>query len=159
MDTATATNTNTNDDDDDDDTVLPIEVITNRSPYPMFHILLEDDVNRATSMQLQGDPGKVWRRNAILLQLIEKQLGRKNTLEYLIGNNCTSTGGTCSGMENNARSLLMKPKEITEILKQTKIEFDKQESQLRDDEKQKEPSTGVEGSAGMAYEIITFVYQ
>ena len=47
---------------------------TNRSPYPMFHILREDEVETAVE-RLQGDAGRVWKRNVNLLHAIHEALG------------------------------------------------------------------------------------
>ena len=124
--------TNTNNGDDD-----PIEASTNRSPYPMFHVLLEDDVSKATSIALRGDPGKVWRRNALLLRLLEEKLGRTNALKYLMGNNY-STGADEEKDDDGSNAItLMNGQEIHQLLKQTKIDFEKQEAELSDNEKPK----------------------
>lgn len=50
---------------------------TNRSPYPMFHILKEDEVANAVD-RLGGDSKKVWGRNMELLKEMESSLGREN---------------------------------------------------------------------------------
>jgi hypothetical protein len=47
---------------------------TNRSPYPIFHILREEEVTKAVDM-LEGDAGKVWKRNVNLLHALEDELG------------------------------------------------------------------------------------
>ena len=47
---------------------------TNRSPYPMFHILREDEVERAAD-SLDGDASRVWKRNVGLLEALEDALG------------------------------------------------------------------------------------
>lgn len=47
---------------------------TNRSPYPIFHILREEEVTKAVD-QIDGDAGKVWRRNVSLLQAIARDMG------------------------------------------------------------------------------------
>jgi hypothetical protein len=56
-----------NDEDNDND---PIENYTNRSPYPTFHILREDEVSRAVKT-LNGDSSKVWKRNVDLLKALD----------------------------------------------------------------------------------------
>merc|ERR1712060_736849 len=38
----------------------------NRSPYPIFHLLQEDDVSYAVNI-LQGDSSKIWKRNMNLM--------------------------------------------------------------------------------------------
>lgn len=62
-----------------------IDVYTNRSPYPMFHVLRVDEVARALQT-LEGDSGKVWRRNKRLLELLDQKLGRFKVVQYLLGN-------------------------------------------------------------------------
>jgi hypothetical protein len=47
---------------------------TNRSPYPIFHILREEEVTKAVDF-LDGDAGKVWKRNVNLLHALEDELG------------------------------------------------------------------------------------
>ena len=47
---------------------------TNRSPYPIFHIIREDEVERAAE-SLDGDASRVWKRNVGLLQALEDALG------------------------------------------------------------------------------------
>eukprot|EP00527_Entomoneis_sp_CCMP2396_P002258 CAMPEP_0198148618 /NCGR_PEP_ID=MMETSP1443-20131203/42353_1 /TAXON_ID=186043 /ORGANISM="Entomoneis sp., Strain CCMP2396" /LENGTH=314 /DNA_ID=CAMNT_0043813343 /DNA_START=49 /DNA_END=993 /DNA_ORIENTATION=+ len=56
---------------DDDDGV---DNWTNRSPYPIFHILREDEVQQAVDL-LDGDAGKVWKRNVNLLHDIRDKMG------------------------------------------------------------------------------------
>jgi hypothetical protein len=53
-----------------------IDNYTNRSPYPMFHILREDEVSRAVD-KLDGDAGKVWRRNIDLLETMVDRFGKE----------------------------------------------------------------------------------
>ena len=57
-------------DDDDNNNNNKMEYWTNRSPYPMFHILKEDDVSHAIDL-VKGNTDKVWQRNVHLLQRIE----------------------------------------------------------------------------------------
>jgi hypothetical protein len=47
---------------------------TNRSPYPIFHVLREEEVTKAVDL-LDGDAGKVWKRNVNLLHALEDELG------------------------------------------------------------------------------------
>ncbi|KAL7556475.1 hypothetical protein ACA910_006185 [Epithemia clementina (nom. ined.)] len=54
---------------------------TNRSPFPIFHILREDEVEQAVD-RLDGDAGRVWKRNVHLLHAIYQELG-KSGLERL----------------------------------------------------------------------------
>ncbi|GAX27759.1 hypothetical protein FisN_13Hh139 [Fistulifera solaris] len=58
---------------------------TNRSPYPIFHILREEEVTRAVD-KIGGDAGLVWKRNVELLEMIEKELGTK-ALEQIMTSN------------------------------------------------------------------------
>ena len=48
-----------------------MDYYTNRSPYPMFHILKEDDVSKAIDL-VKGDTDKIWQRNVHLLQRMEQ---------------------------------------------------------------------------------------
>ena len=50
-----------------------VDNYTNRSPYPIFHILREDEVGRAVDV-MEGDASVVWRRNIELLEELEKKL-------------------------------------------------------------------------------------
>jgi uncharacterized protein len=47
---------------------------TNRSPYPMIHILREADVSQAVDSLPDGDAGLVWSRNVELLNDMAQQL-------------------------------------------------------------------------------------
>jgi len=113
---------------DDDSThttsLPPIEVATNRSPYPMFHILKVDDVAKAVG-KLGGDPGKVWRRNAKLLNNLEKRLGRPGAFSFLrhLHNGLVGEEGHAIDVATSNHENL-----VTEVLKQTKIEFDQDEA-------------------------------
>ena len=60
-----------------------VDVWTNRSPYPIFHILREDDVSKAVAM-LDGDASKVWKRNLKLLQDFDDTLGSATNLEAIV---------------------------------------------------------------------------
>lgn len=62
-----------------------VECYTNRSPYPMMHVLRVDEVDRAVNKFLGGDPGKVWRRNKRLLGILEEKLGRMKIVKLLLG--------------------------------------------------------------------------
>ena len=61
-----------------------IDNFTNRSPYPIFHILREEEVGLAVDA-LQGDSEKVWKRNVELLEDLENQLGRDTAKQVLSG--------------------------------------------------------------------------
>ena len=62
----------------------PIDNYVNRSPYPMFHILKEHDVDHAVATACGGDPGKVWRRNARLLRKFEDVMGKQGAVDFLL---------------------------------------------------------------------------
>lgn len=57
--------------DGGDSSSSKMEYWTNRSPYPMFHILKEDDVSHAIEL-VKGDTDKIWQRNVHLLQRMEE---------------------------------------------------------------------------------------
>jgi hypothetical protein len=50
---------------------------TNRSPYPIFHVLREDEVARAAD-SLGGDASLVWKRNIGLLEALADQFEAEN---------------------------------------------------------------------------------
>jgi len=56
---------------------------TNRSPFPIFHILREEEVSVAVD-KLNGDSSKVWKRNIDLLQDLEEALGGEEELEKVV---------------------------------------------------------------------------
>lgn len=51
-----------------------VDNYTNRSPYPTFHILREDEVSHAVKL-LGGDSSKIWDRNVKLMKAFEDRLG------------------------------------------------------------------------------------
>lgn len=51
-----------------------IDNFTNRAPFPLFHVLREQDVETAVD-KLGGDASKVWKRNVELLQDMQETLG------------------------------------------------------------------------------------
>jgi hypothetical protein len=53
-----------------DDDIASIDNYTNRSPYPIFHILREEEVSKAVET-LHGDASIVWKRNVDLLNTLE----------------------------------------------------------------------------------------
>lgn len=57
---------------------------TNRSPYPIFHLLREDEVTKAVDL-LKGDAGKVWKRNVNLLHAFEEELGAERVERVMQG--------------------------------------------------------------------------
>jgi len=64
-----------------------ISTYTNRSPYPMFHLLREVEVAKAVD-KLNGDASIVWQRNIDLLEDLEKTLddGEKGVVALVTGN-------------------------------------------------------------------------
>jgi hypothetical protein len=60
-----------------------VDNYTNRSPYPIFHILREEEVSQAVDL-LQGDASKVWRRNVQFLERLDEELDNRNQLEQLL---------------------------------------------------------------------------
>ena len=62
-----------------------VDVWTNRSPFPIFHILREEEVSAAVD-KLDGDASKVWKRNVSLLQDLEDALGSEAELEKVVRN-------------------------------------------------------------------------
>jgi len=87
-----------------------IESYANRSPYPMIHVLRADEVERAVNKFLGGDPGKVWRRNKRLLEILESKLGRIHVVNFLFNRN--------EGKDDTMDII------IHEALEQTKDEMD-----------------------------------
>ncbi|KAL3938685.1 MAG: hypothetical protein SGBAC_006458 [Bacillariaceae sp.] len=61
-----------------------IDNYVNRSPYPMFHILKEHDVDHSVATSCGGDPAKVWRRNAKLLRKLESIMGKEDAVDFLL---------------------------------------------------------------------------
>lgn len=61
-----------------------VDNYTNRSPYPMFHILRENEVGLAVD-KLGGDASKVWSRNVDLLEGIDKKFGREDVKKIMRG--------------------------------------------------------------------------
>ena len=59
-----------------------VDTLTNKSPFPIFHILREEEVSRAVQ-KLDGDASKVWQRNVDLLEYLEDKLGT-DTLEKAV---------------------------------------------------------------------------
>jgi len=61
-----------------------IDNYTNRSPYPMFHVLRENEVGLAVD-KLGGDASKVWQRNVDLLEGMDKKFGRDDVKKIMKG--------------------------------------------------------------------------
>jgi len=60
-----------------------ISTFTNKSPYPMIHILRESEVSAAVN-QLDGDSSRVWKRNIKLLETLEDRLGSDRITKWLM---------------------------------------------------------------------------
>jgi hypothetical protein len=67
-----------------------VDNYTNRSPYPIFHVLREEEVGRAVDL-LDGDASKVWRRNVELLEALGEELDLEQLKQVMQG---TPTGST-----------------------------------------------------------------
>jgi len=61
-----------------------IDNYTNRAPYPILHILREEEVSVAVQ-SISGDASKVWKRNVRLLETLEEQIGRSATEQVAQG--------------------------------------------------------------------------
>jgi len=61
-----------------------VDNYTNRSPYPMFHILREDEVGGAVD-KLGGDASKVWSRNVRLLESMKERWGQEGVERAMRG--------------------------------------------------------------------------
>lgn len=103
-----------NDDNQQDN---KMEYYTNRSPYPMFHILKEDDVSRAVEV-MNGDTDRVWQRNVHFLQRLEDATdgdARSQLQSYLM----KGTGESCikdivqESLSSTAREFPMLEKAIS----------------------------------------------
>jgi len=77
---------------------------TNRSPYPMIHILAEDDVSRAVD-SYGGDTSRVWKRNVAFLELLHEQIGRENVDRFLLRGDPIVTD-TLSDIDNHEENLI-----------------------------------------------------
>jgi hypothetical protein len=74
-----------------------VDNYTNRSPFPLFHILREDEVSMAVK-KLGGDAAKVWERNVRLLEGMEEKFGREG-VERAMG------GEEVEGMDDLLREI------------------------------------------------------
>lgn len=75
-----------------------IDNCTNRSPYPMFHILREDEVSGAVD-KLGGDASRVWSRNVRLLELMKERLGRDGAERAMRGEKIDGMGALLKEMK------------------------------------------------------------
>ena len=81
----------------------------------MFHVLRESEVGAAVT-KLGGDPGKVWRRNKRLLQILEERLGRSRVVRFLFGR-----GGNTDHTTDDENDV------VDQALRQTKEEMDQED--------------------------------
>lgn len=65
-----------------------IDDYTNRSPYPVFHILREEEVSNAVRA-LGGDASRVWKRNVALMRALQAEFGN-NGGDRGDSNNCNN---------------------------------------------------------------------
>ena len=96
-----------------------VDVYTNRSPYPMFHVLRENEVGEAVK-KLGGDPGKVWRRNKRLLEILEEKIGRSKVVQVLLGR-------FRGNMKTDGEDITDASAAIDQALKQTKEEMEEED--------------------------------
>mmetsp|Transcript_28785 Transcript_28785/g.44743 ORF Transcript_28785/g.44743 Transcript_28785/m.44743 type:complete len:321 (+) Transcript_28785:97-1059(+) len=80
-----------------------VDNYTNRSPYPTFHLLKEEEVTRAVE-SIGGDSSKVWKRNVRFLRNLEKQLGRESVEAIIRGEEVLGAREIMRG-ENVSRSI------------------------------------------------------
>jgi uncharacterized protein len=83
---------------------------TNRSPYPTFHILREEEVTVAVD-KLDGDAGRVWKRNVNLLNDLHHNLGR-NDFERFMSIKTMAADNPDSSPDNPDYNLVDRVKEI-----------------------------------------------
>ena len=60
-----------------------IDNYTNRAPYPIFHVLREEEVESAVA-RLGGDASRVWKRNVELLKDMKDTLGSEEAVKDAI---------------------------------------------------------------------------
>lgn len=58
---------------------------TNRSPFPMIHILREDDVTEAVATLPDGNAGTIWSRNVEFLRTLSDELDENEFQSFLSG--------------------------------------------------------------------------
>ena len=63
-------------------TPTAVDNYTNRSPYPTFHILREEEVDYAVKL-LGGDSSKIWDRNVRLMKAFEERIGLENVKKIM----------------------------------------------------------------------------
>jgi uncharacterized protein len=73
---------------------------TNRSPYPIFHVLREVEVEKAVD-KIGGDASKVWKRNVNLLEAMEDELGQETLTRFV-----QSSGEANSSLRSRISALL-----------------------------------------------------
>jgi hypothetical protein len=87
-------------DDDEDENELEQhpDNYTNRSPYPMIHILREADVTSAVETLPDGNAALIWSRNVELLNTIAQTLPNK---DIMAGKRCERS------VRNQLRQILL----------------------------------------------------
>lgn len=61
-----------------------VDNLTNRSPYPILHVLREAEVSKAVK-KLDGDSSKVWNRNILFLESMQEKYGRAKVNKIMSG--------------------------------------------------------------------------
>ena len=82
---------------------------TNRAPYPLFHVLREDEVERAAD-SLEGDASRVWKRNVGLLDALQEALGSVG-VERIFTSQATAEEKARLAEILKQHRLVMKPKQ------------------------------------------------
>jgi uncharacterized protein len=80
---------------------------TNRSPYPTFHILRQDQVSQAVD-RLEGDASRVWQRNVNLLTELHRQFGWTTFGRILSG----SVAARIASQQDSDRRIRIRLREI-----------------------------------------------
>ena len=84
-----------------------VDNYTNRSPFPIFHILREEEVSRAVDV-LDGDASIVWKRNVQLLHELEEKVGSEGLVQLVKGTNDNTTDNDNKTMSSVVQDLLQK---------------------------------------------------
>ena len=92
---------------------------TNRAPYPIFHILREDEVSRAVD-QLNGNAATVWRRNVDLLETLHRELTSDEFETVMTGNYYAFNND--NNNNNNKKKHLLELR-VKQILRQFRVQL------------------------------------
>ena len=123
-----------------------IGAYTNRSPYPIFHVLRTADVDGAVEGPVcRGDPGRVWRRNARLLSNLREALGWTGAVRVLTGSDPARGSSFVGSLRGAVANLLQLPglrrrlgpgranvddgEVVQEVLRRTKKEMQQEEAE------------------------------